>query len=280
MNKLVKKILPKAIGSYINALAILSPKASAKKAFKVFSKPRRGRIGPHHEGFLKPNLEPQVTVEEHTIQPYRWPGTGKTIVLVHGWESHTHRWKDMILRFQEEDYNIIAFDAPAHGYSSGKYFYVPLYHKALNVILNTYQPDYLIGHSMGGMTVLYNQSQTDTFKTEKLVILGAPDKLESILKDYQKLLGLNNRALKALDAFFLKRFNFKTAEFSSSAFAKKIHVPTLVIHDKDDTITPASGSHAIHSGLKKSEFIETKGLNHSLYDIEVNEKIVNFLKSK
>ena len=48
MNKLVKKILPKAIGFYINALALVNPKASARKAFKVFSKPRRGRIGAHH----------------------------------------------------------------------------------------------------------------------------------------------------------------------------------------------------------------------------------------
>ena len=30
-------------------------------------------------------------------------------------------------------------------------------------------------------------------------------------------------------------------------------------------------------GLEESEFVETEGLNHSLYDIQVNEKIVKFL---
>ena len=148
MNKLLKKALPKVIGSSINVLAIFAPKIAAKQAFKVFSKPRRGKIGPHHEEFLNPNLEPKISVEEHQIQPYKWSGTGKTILLVHGWESHSHRWKEMIIRLQQENYNIIAFDAPAHGYSSGKYFYVPLYHQALNKMLETYHPDYLIGHSM------------------------------------------------------------------------------------------------------------------------------------
>ena len=277
MNTFLKKALPKAIGSSINVLAIFSPKTAAKQAFKVFSKPRRGKIGPHHEEFLNPNLEPKISVEEHHIQPYKWPGTGKTILLVHGWESHSHRWKEMIIRLQQENYNIIAFDAPAHGYSSGKYFYVPLYHQALNKMLETYHPDYLIGHSMGGMTVLYNQSQEQGIKTNKLVILGAPDTLESILSDYQKILGLSNRALAALDRYFQHTFNFKTVEFSSSAFAKKIKVPTLIIHDKEDTITPFSGSQAIHEALEESEFVETEGLNHSLYDIQVNEKIVKFL---
>ena len=32
----------------------------------------------------------------------------------------------------------------------------------LNKILETYQPDYLVGHSVGGMTVLYNQSQKES----------------------------------------------------------------------------------------------------------------------
>lgn len=278
MNKFFMKMLPKILGNYVNALAIISPKAAAHKAFKIFSKPRRGRIGPHHEGFLKPNLEPVIAIENLSIQPYKWPGTGKTVMLVHGWESHTHRWKEMIERLRKENYNIIAFDAPGHGYSSGEYLYVPLYNEALNVILNNYKPNYMIGHSIGAMTVLFNQSQKNTFKPEKLVILGAPDRLESILDDYQKILNLKPRVMKALERYFQKRFKFKTADFSSSVFAKNIETPALIIHDKGDTITPVSGSRSIHATYKNSEFIETEGLNHSLYDSKVNDQIIDFLK--
>ncbi|MDP5045474.1 MAG: alpha/beta hydrolase [Leeuwenhoekiella sp.] len=278
MNKLFMKMLPKILGNYVNTLALVSPQAAAKKAFKIFSKPRRGRIGPHHEDFLKPNLEPALQIDELSIQPYKWSGGEKTILLVHGWESHTHRWKEMIVRLKSENYTIIAFDAPAHGYSTGKYLYVPIYDQVLTAILDKYQPDYMIGHSIGGMTVLFNQSQKSTFKPKKLVVLGAPDRLESILTDYQKILNLSDRVMNALENYFLKRFNFKTTDFSSSVFAKNIETPALIIHDKDDTITPASGSKSIHATYKNSEYIETKGLNHSLYDTKVNDQIVDFLK--
>lgn len=277
MNKLIKKVLPKALGAYINLLALVNPKASAKKAFQVFSKPRQGKIGPHHEDFLNPVLQPKIETEGLSIQPYRWEGTGKTILLVHGWESHSHRWKEMVLRLQKEQYNIIAFDAPGHGYSSGEYLYVPLYNNVLNTMLQTYKPHFIIGHSIGAMTVLYNQSQTANYKASKLVILGPPDRLESILFDYKKILTLSDRSLAALDEFFMTHFNFKSAEFSSSAFAKNIRVPTLLVHDKDDKITPVTGSRAIYAALKDSKYIETEGLNHSLYDAEVNEKIIAFL---
>ena len=68
MNKYLVKMLPKILGNYVNTLAIISPQAAAKKAFKIFSKPRRGKIGPHHEGFLKPNLEPAIEINNLKIQ--------------------------------------------------------------------------------------------------------------------------------------------------------------------------------------------------------------------
>ena len=277
MQKLFKKLFIGSLGFYINSLAYLSPRKAARKAFRVFSKPRQGRIGPHHQDFLDSNLEPKIEIEGLTIQPYKWAGTGKTIVLVHGWESHSHRWKEMIIRLQKENYNIIAFDAPAHGYSSGKYLYVPIYSKVLDQVIAIYKPSFLIGHSMGGMTVLYNQAQDSARSMEKLVILGSPDRLESLVDQYRAILGLNKKAIEALEIFFMRRFNFRTKDFSSSAFAKKIQTPTLLIHDKEDTITPVTGSQAIHKALKNSEYIETQGLNHSLYDKQVNEKIITFL---
>jgi len=277
MQKLFKKLFIGSLSFYINSLAFISPRAAARKAFRVFSKPRQGKIGPHHQDFLDSNLEPKIEIEDITIQPYKWSGNGKTIVLVHGWESHSHRWKEMILRLQKENYNIIAFDAPAHGYSSGKYLYVPIYSKVLDEVIALYNPAFLIGHSMGGMTVLFNQAQTSAKEMERLVILGAPDKLDSLVDQYRAILGLNQKAIDALEDFFKRRFNFRTKDFSSSAFAKKIQTPTLLIHDKEDTITPVTGSQAIHKALKNSVYLETEGLNHSLYDKEVNEKIINFL---
>ncbi len=278
MRESLKRLLPKAIGNYINLLAWINPKAAARKAFAVFSKPRRGRVGDHHSSFLDPARTEKLNLKNIEIQVYHWPGDGKRILLVHGWESHTHRFKAMVNRLISAGYDIYALDAPAHGHSTGNRLYVPIYEEALRMVREKYRPHYIIAHSIGAMTAIYNQYKNPLDDVEKMVILGAPDKLEDILKDYQKIIGLSSRGMKALNNYFIKRFGFDKKDFSSSAFAKAINVPALIIHDKNDRITRPSGSKNIYENWKNSRLIMTDGLDHSLYGEDVNDMIIDFLK--
>ncbi len=277
MRESLKQILPKAIGQYLNTVSIVAPSIAATNAFTIFSKPRKGKVSEHHKDFLDSAKDQIIQHNDLSLQTYNWPGKGKTVLLVHGWESHTHRWKILVQELLKSDYNIVAFDAPAHGYSHGERLYVPLYEAALQKVIEHYHPDILIAHSVGGLTAIYNQSINPSTEIKKMVILGPPDKLENILLDFKNILGLHPRVLKALDYYFQRRFNFKTEDFSGSAFAKSLKVPGLLIHDKNDSITPVSGSRAINKNWKNSELIETEGLNHSLYDTGVNQKILAFI---
>lgn len=277
MRESLKQVIPKAIGQYLNTVSILAPSIAADNAFTLFSKPRKGKVGEHHKDFLDSARDTVIKLNDLSLQTYNWPAKGKTVLLVHGWESHTHRWRILVEELLKSDFNVVAFDAPAHGYSHGEHLYVPLYEDALQKIIEYYHPDILIGHSVGGLTAIYNQSIHSSPEIKKMVILGSPDKLENILIDFQNILGLHPRVLKALDLYFQKRFNFKTKDFSGSAFAKDLKVPGLLIHDKNDSITPISGSRAINKNWKNSKLIETEGLNHSLYDDDVNKKILAFI---
>lgn len=278
MRESLKRFVPKAIGKYINTLSFIAPDRAAHRAFALFSKPRQGKVGDHHKDFMDPSRDRTITVENLKLQTYRWAGSGKTILLIHGWESHTHRWKVLVEQLHKQNYNIIAFDAPAHGYSDGDRLYVPIYEKALQEMIEIYNPEFLIGHSIGALTAIYNQSLHPSADIKKLVILGPPDQLETIIADYQQILGLDKRVLDILDAYFQKNFGFKTKEFSASAFAQKLDVHGLIIHDKNDKITSVEGSRNIHKNWNKSKLIETEGLNHSLYSDFVNDEIIKFLK--
>ena len=278
MRESLKRLLPKAIGNYINLLAWVAPRAAARKAFAVFSKPRRGKVGDHHTPFLDPACKDRFTLGNITIQTYHWPGKGRRVLLVHGWESHTHRFKAMVERLMTSGYDIYAFDAPAHGYSTGNRLYVPIYEEALRMVSKKYRPTYIIAHSIGAMTAIYNQYKNPSGDVEKMVILGAPDKLEDILDDYQKIIGLSQRGMKVLNNYFIRRFGFDKKDFSSSAFAKAIKLPALIIHDKGDRITRPGGSKNIYGNWKDARLILTEGLDHSLYGEGVNDMIIDFLK--
>ena len=209
MRESFKKLVPRAIGTYLNMLSLFSPARTQKKAFDLFSKPRRGRIGEHHKAFLDNAKEARVEHDGLEIQVYHWPGKGPTILLVHGWESNSHRWKMLIEQLIPQGYDIYTFDAPAHGHSTGTNLYVPLYRDVLHTIISRYAPQYIIGHSVGAMTTLYELSQSKDNNIKKAVLLGPPDDLDSILGEYRSILGLRQRVMQQLDAYFQKRFGFK-----------------------------------------------------------------------
>lgn len=280
MKKTIKKFLPKIVGFKLNSLFLVRPELAVLQAFQLFCGPRKGRAKPHQETFLNPAKNGKITVDGKALQTYRWKGNKETILLLHGWESNTHRWKELIEKLQKEDYNIVAFDAPAHGNSSGKLFNVPLYSKCVNIFVEKFLPDYIIGHSMGAMTSVYQQHFHPTDGIKKLILLGPPSELSLIMKDYQKILNLAPRLMISLETYFHAKFGFTFKEFSIAKFAKTIKQPGLLIHDTYDKIAPVSASKAIHANWENSELMLTEGAGHTLDNNLIHTTIINFLKQE
>ena len=278
MKKLLGKVIPLGIGQYYNAYSIINPKKTAEKAFHTFSTVRKGKVRPEQAQFLDGSKLAIEEVAGHKIQSYHWPGNKETVLLVHGWESNTYRWRNLIKKLREADFNIIAFDAPSHGYSSGKHLYVPLYEEVVNYMVKKYNPKHLIGHSMGGMTIIYNQYKNPNDTVEKMVTIGAPSKIQDFLDQYRDLLKLNNKVMKYLDNYILERFGFKIDEFSTAEFARSISKKGLLFHDKLDKITPYNASVMVHKNWNDSRLISTEGLGHSMHQDNVNDQIISFLE--
>lgn len=277
-NKILYKALALSYGTYFNGLARFSENLAAERAFQLFSTPRKGRVLPHQEAFLKNALDKRVAVNGTDIQTYRWPGDRETVLLLHGWESNVFRWRNLIEKLREADFNIIAFDAPGHGYSEGKLLNLANYSESARHLIELYRPKHIIGHSMGGLTMLYVHSRNPQFPIEKLVSLGAPAELSELLGHYQKLLKFNNRVLRGLDNHFYKLYDCKISDISTPTFAREISRPGLIVHDELDPITPFSASIRLHEGWKNSKLIKTTGLGHSLHQEAVNKRISDFLK--
>ena len=279
MKKLLIKILPKILGAQINVMSLWSKKAAARKAFHIFCTPRAGRVKEDQIAFLNAAKDLQIRVNDTVnVQTYKWEGTGPTVLLIHGWESNAHRWWRLIEVLQKLDYNIISFDAPAHGNSTGKILNVPLYTESLEMVTQHYQPAIHIGHSVGGLTTIFHYYKHQPAHIKKLVVLGAPSELSEIMKDYQRILSMNTTVMKGLDLLIQKRFGFSIDDFSGYQFAKSITIPGLIIHDTYDNVTPVEASRGIHKNWKKSTYIETSGLGHSLYQDEVRNHIVKFIQ--
>ncbi|AZQ45179.1 alpha/beta hydrolase [Nonlabens ponticola] len=266
-------------GFYFNALSLLSRKRGAALALKVFSVPRKGRLSKLQESYLDTARKQKIAFEDGLIQLYHWKGDGDTILLFHGWESNAWRWKYLIEPLQEKGYNIIAIDAPAHGASDGEQFTAVKYSKVITTVIELYEPQIVIAHSVGAMATVYQESQHQHKFINKLVLLGSPNRLEVIFKGYQQLVGFNSKVYQELDNLLKSLYGFHIEEFETATFARDIKTPALLIHSPADVIVPIDSLQPIAEALENSETFVSETGGHSLHTPEVVSRIIAFLEN-
>lgn len=259
-------------------MSFVFPEKATQLSHALFSEPKKGK-------FKKAKL-PKILREAHsetiqyngeTIQTYIWKGNETVILLVHGWESNSSRWKKMLPYLKLSGSTIIAFDGPAQGLSSGKEFSVLKIAEYIDVVAKKYQPHYLIGHSLGGKSSLYYQYKYQNPEIQKMVILGAPSDFKIILNNFIVLLSLNSKITKALEDQYTSLLKHNLDQFTSQQFASKITTKGLLAHDVDDTIVLFEEGKKIASSWKNVQFIETSGLGHSLHNDDLYKKVYQFL---
>jgi len=277
---MLKKTIPLIIGKFIQIKAIFSPEKAVDQAFNLFCTPRKGRASEKHQNFFNTAVEEKFNTNNHQIQTYHWKGFGETVILLHGWESNSFRWKSLINALQKENYNIIAIDAPAQGNSSGKYLNVPLYTACVKDIVEVHKPSIVIGHSLGGMTAIYHQMKYTNPCIKNIIALGPPSELSFFMKSFQMTLGLSNKFMKKMDNYLNERFGFYAHQFSISEFAKSMKINGLLILEKHDDLAPYKYSKRIAINWKNCELFTVENIGHSLQSPIIDKKIISYLKSE
>lgn len=273
----MSKTLIKIIGNTLNVVSYASQEYATSKAWNLFVTPRKGRIKEIQHHFLNTAVQKTVSHNNLEIATYHWQGSKKTILLVHGWESNTHRWEKLIIELKALDYNIVALDAPAHGKTSGKHFNAILYAECIRKVAEIYNPEIIIGHSVGGMASVFYQYQHQNKAIEKLILLGAPSEFTGVFDRYVTMLGYNKRIAQGLSDKVFSTFNKTPDYFSLAQFVKEISTDTLLIHDKNDRIIPYSDAELIIENIKTGRLITTEGFGHSLRKKEINSHIIKFI---
>ena len=278
----MKKPITRLIGTLLNVLAFLAPRIAGRQGYYLFCKPLAPPVKDHHLKFFETAEKSSYDHEGITIQTYRWGNGPKKILLVHGWQSHSFRWKSYIDFFsQKEEFTVYALDAPAHGLSGGKYINLPLYSRVIQELIMRVGPVHaVIGHSFGSFAMLHALYHEPALPVQRLVIMGTPGEANDFMQFYSNVLGLSSRATKVITDYFEETLHHAPGFFSAARFAKVITVPGLIIHDEKDDDAPYRYALQIHAAWKNSRLITTSGLGHNLKSAELVEKVMDFLDIK
>ncbi|MDO1499859.1 alpha/beta hydrolase [Winogradskyella maritima] len=273
----MSELIIKSIGGILNTSSLISPRFASIQALNLFTSPRKGRYTSEQIPFIESAFFEELEFDGDTVATYRWPGKNKTILLAHGWESNSERWSYLIPLLREQDYNIVALDAPAHGRSGSKRFNAILYSEFMAQVVKKHQPEIIIGHSVGGMATVFGMHNHNFKSLKKMILLGAPAHFVGVFGRYKKMMGFNERISSGLDQLVLENFGKTTDYFSASDFVSTFELRSLIIHDKKDKIIPFSDGESYAKNFKNSEFIATEGFGHSLKDASLAPKIIAFI---
>ncbi|HOX81560.1 MAG TPA: alpha/beta hydrolase [Chryseolinea sp.] len=274
----MKKIITKLIGLYLNVLAVIAPRKAGKIGFELFCKPFRGKLTNRHHTFFQSAIKSTINHKNETIQVYTWGTGSEKVLFLHGWQSHTYRWKNYIEALDKNKYTVYALDAPGHGLSSGNFLTVPLYGEVIKSLIDRIgSVNTIVGHSLGAFTAIYSVFENPQLTPEKLIALAPPGEARQFFNFYSDTLSLSKRNERLTSERFEEVVGKTPSYFSASSFAKDFNMNGLLIHDEEDDETSVENSKAIHQAWRRSTLIITKGKGHNLKSQEVINETLNFI---
>ncbi len=274
-----------AIGFFrtkINILKIFSIRMAATETLRLFLTPMMKTTVKEKEVFL--NAEAlQFTFDNKLIKGYRsnHPKEDKILIL-HGFSSSCHNFDKYVSPLVNKNYEVLAFDAPAHGASEGKTTNAVEYSELIKKINEIYGPiSGYIAHSFGGIAVCLAMENITHDSHTKIVLIAPATETNTAVDGAFSMLGLKNEHLrKTVDELIFERSGKETAWFSIRRAMKNINASVLWFHDENDDITPLSDALKVKSDNHSNiNFVITKGLGHrKIYrDETVINETVKFL---
>jgi pimeloyl-ACP methyl ester carboxylesterase len=256
-------------------LGRLAPSIAGRLAAKLFARPRRHRR-PQRERDLIARGTPLFL--PGGLRATAW-GAGPVVLLVHGWEGRGAQLGALVDPLVAAGYRVVALDGPAHGDSSGRSTSAPEFVEALRRTRDVVGPyAAIVGHSFGGFTSLL--AVAHGLDAARLVTIGSPSSVPQVLRDFQRLVGLPERAFPAMVRALERRVSAPMSSFDVASFAPRVRVPVLVVHDVEDEEVPYADATRL-GDLLGARLLRTQGLGHRriLFAPEVVSAIVEFIEA-
>ena len=279
--KLAQKLAVNYIRARLNLLAVVSKKKAAAKAFDIFCTPfqkSKKTVPPIFETAEKLSL----SIKGNTVRGFRWNKTGtKKVLILHGFESSVKNFDAYIKALIKKDYEVLAFDAPAHGVSDGKQITLPLYINMIEAIYFKFGGvQSFIAHSFGGLAVTHAIEKLPADADMKLVLIAPATETETAINTFFRFLQLGDGVRAEFEKLIHEKSGVPGSYFSIPRALQNMHLPVLWVHDREDDITPFKDIEpVIEKNYPNVSFYITSGLGHKkIYrDNKVVQRVVDFL---
>lgn len=269
---------------------IFSPQIEhdARQALKDFLTPSKSQLSESERVSLAAATSFSIPFGSIDINAFRW-GIGPTVLLVNGWGGYGLQLNEFINPLLQAGYQVLAFDAPAHGSTTGERSNGFELAQAIETVVNYQnssnsqfpQPiEGIIAHSLGATSTTLDLSKG--MKTRKVVYLGAICCLSNALTLFAKRAKLSIEVSEAFRYLCEEQFGRDVWQrLAVDRNAQNLKIPALLFHDRRDREVAFDESLAISRAWAKARLIETVGLGHRriLRDRSVVQQTLDFIST-
>ena len=241
-----------------------SPPLAARLAATLLLTPLARRPDAGDDAFLATARSHRIAAAGNRVQAYEWDGAGPTVLIVHGWISHSARFALLIDALRQRGLRVIAFDAPAHGRSSGRRADLNAFRAALEGTAALLGPVHaVIAHSFGALSTAGWLTGTPLPTVRCAVLVGLMRDLDYLFDSFVSALALSPGVSARLRALLVRRYGAEPGQFSARALAAHIRVPVLLMHGEQDELVPAGHAEEIAAQLIDGRVVIVPGHRHS-----------------
>lgn len=266
--------------SFYSAVA---PRRAGRTAERLFRAPLRRPRPLDEQALLLQARTLTLDFAGLALAGYEWrpddDGLGlPPVLLMHGWESRASQFAPIVKALLAAGYRVIAFDAPAHGDSPGRVATVSTFAELVLEADRRFGPFHAaIGHSVGGAAVL--SALTSGLRAGRIATLAAPASLRRATHRFGAMLGLNRRAIAALQEATARANGRALEALEFTLLQPPADVPVMLLHDPRDWQVPASESAAIAGVWPDARLRHVAGVGHNgiLAADSVHRLLLDFL---
>lgn len=282
--KLAQRLMIRYYKTKLKTIGLVSPGKAAETAYRIFCTPFNGKSKRKPPPVFHKAEKLSLITDNLTIRGFRWKSdhpNGKKLLILHGFSSYAYKFEKYILPLRKEGFEVLAFDAPAHGNSDGKLINANLYKQVILEIERLYGPLYaLIGHSLGGLAASLAFESLPDNTQRKLVLIAPATETERAITNFFQIIPADNKTIIAFRQLISTMTQQPVSYFSVSRVVKNLSARVLWVHDKQDPICTFEDVKPLLSlSLPHVRFLITEQLGHSrIYkDDKICHEIVAFL---
>lgn len=263
-------------------LEMIAPRYAHNWFVKMFFSPPKYSIPAAEQEVLQQAQRSQVYIGAMPIEVYTW-GSGPAVLLVHGWAGRASQFRSFVLYLIDRGYQVVAFDAPAHGNSKGRRTNIFQFR---DVILQLESRaggfQAIVAHSIGGAAAIFALSEG--IKTQTVITIATPSIGDEIIHEFALRINGSVKAEEKLKAYIRQTFQRPFNELMASHFARQMdqRIDWLIIHDEQDKEASVKNAQQLYEAYPRAIVKITSTLGHTriLRDEDVIISCLKFIENR